>query len=266
MPISAAQSTVLRVISKNRSPDSYVAGATVLHRDAESSRTSIDLDLFHDLEEQVSANATTDVETLQKAGFTFEWLLRTPAFHRGLVTVDDEKLQIEWAQDSAFRFFPIQEDDEFGYRLHDADAAVNKLLALAGRTEARDFVDVLSLNSSYLSLGTLAWAAGGKDPGYTPALVLEQAARHAAYTQTDIDRLLLAKPLDVSDLKGQWIAALEDARQLVASLPAHDLGCLYLNHQDKPVTPDPSAEDFNKLIRHEGCVYGAWPTILPENS
>lgn len=80
MPISAAQSTVLRVISKNRSPDSYVAGATVLHRDAESSRTSIDLDLFHDLEEQVSANATTDVETLQKAGFTFEWLLRTPAW------------------------------------------------------------------------------------------------------------------------------------------------------------------------------------------
>ena len=107
---------------------------------------------------------------------------------------------------------------------------------------------------------------GAKDPCYTPALVLEQAARHAAYTQTDIDRLLLAKPLDVSDLKGQWIAALEDARQLVASLPADDLGCLYLNHQDKPVTPDPSAEDFNKLIRHEGCVYGAWTTILPENS
>jgi hypothetical protein len=223
----------------------------------------MDLDLFHDLEERVSVNATTDAETLQKAGFAFEWLLRTPAFHRGLVAVDDEQLQIEWAQDSAFRFFPIQEDDEFGYRLHDADAAVNKLLALAGRTEARDFVDVLYLHGNYLSLGALAWAAGGKDPGYTPALVLEQVARHVAYTQADIDRLLLAKPLDVAELKGQWICALEKARQLVAALPAGDLGCLYLNHQNEPVTPDPSADDFAERIRHEGCVYGAWPTILP---
>ncbi len=74
---------------------------------------------------------------------------------------------------------------------------------------------------------------------------------------------MLEKPLDVVELKSQWIAALEDARQLVASLPADDLGCLYLNRQDEPVTPDPMADDFNDLIRQEGCAYGAWPTVRP---
>ena len=52
---------------------------------------------------------------------------------------------VEWAQDSAFRFYPLQQDERFGYRLHDTDAAVNKVLALAGRSEIRDFVDVLLL-------------------------------------------------------------------------------------------------------------------------
>ena len=48
------------------------------------------------------------------------WLLRTPSFHGALVTVGEEQLKIEWAQDSAFRFYPVQEDERFGYRLHDA--------------------------------------------------------------------------------------------------------------------------------------------------
>ena len=32
MPLSTIQADVLRLIAANRSPDSYVAGATVLHR------------------------------------------------------------------------------------------------------------------------------------------------------------------------------------------------------------------------------------------
>ena len=163
----------------------------MLHRAATTPRYSVDLDLFHDLEDSVARSAEADAATLQAAGHEVSWLLRAPTFHRAVTRVHTGSLRIEWAQDSAFRFFPLFEDDRFGYRLHDTDAAVNKILALAGRSEIRDFVDVLHLDVTYLSLGGLVWAGCGKDPGFTPDFLLEQASRHAAYTQVDLDRLAL---------------------------------------------------------------------------
>ena len=261
MPLSTIQADVLRLIAGNRSPDSYVAGATVLHRAEGTPRYSADLDLFHDLEDSVAQSAETDAATLRDAGFELSWLLRTPAFHRAVVRVEDRALRLEWAQDSAFRFYPVQEDERFGYRLHDADAAINKVLALAGRSEIRDFLDVLHLDDSYLPLGALAWAACGKDSGFTPEFLLEHAARHVAYTRQQLDRLSLREPLDLGTVKRRWIAALEMARTLVAGLPPGEVGCLYVDADRRPVAPDPMSDGFGSLIRHRGCVRGAWPTV-----
>ena len=197
MPLTPIQTRALRTIAANRSPDSYLAGATVLHRERDTPRFSGDLDLFHDLADSVALCAEADATTLREAGFELKWLLRTPAFYRAVLSAEGEQLRIEWAQDSAFRFFPVVEDVQCGYRLHHADAAVNKVLALAGRQEIRDFVDILHLHGSYLHLGSLAWAACGKDPGFTPGFLLEQAGRHAAYAQADLDRLDLREPLDL---------------------------------------------------------------------
>ena len=169
-----------------------------------------------------------------------------------MVRVEERALKIEWAQDSAFRFYPVQEDERFGYRLHDADAAVNKVLALAGRSEIRDFVDVLHLDDSHLPLGALAWAACGKDPGFTPEFLLDHAARHVAYTQVDLDRLSLREPLDLTVLKRRWLAALERARALVAGLPPDEVGCLYVDADRRPSAPDPASGSFRALIRHAG--------------
>ncbi len=185
----------------NRSPDSYLAGATVIHRQADTPRFSQDLDFFHDLADSIAQCAEQDAATLRQAGYEVEWLLRTPTFHRAVVTAGQQQLKIEWAQDSAFRFFPVQKDERFGYCLHDADAAINKVLALAGRAEIRDFVDVLHLHDTTLSLGAMAWAACGKDPGFTPEFLLDHAARHVAYTQADLDRLSLREPLELKTLK-----------------------------------------------------------------
>lgn len=261
MPLGSFQVEVLRLIAGNRSPDSYVAGATVLHRGKRTPRYSLDLDLFHDLEESVALCAEADATTLRESGHEVSWLLRTPAFHRAVTRRGTASLRIEWAQDSAFRFYPIQEDDQFGYRLHVADAAINKVLALAGRHEIRDFVDVLHCNDTYLSLGALAWAACGQDPGYTPDFLLEQTARHAAYTEGDLHRLALREPLDLGTLKRRWLTAMEEARKLVADLPANEVGCLYLDSRGLPATPDPSSDGFRTLTRHRGSVRGAWPTV-----
>lgn len=263
MPISAIQAEVLKLIAANRSPENYLAGATVIHRDADTPRFSLDLDFFHDVADSIARSADQDVASLTQAGYEVLWLLRTTTFHRAVVTRGERQLKIEWAQDSAFRFFPVQKDKRFGYRLHDADAAVNKVLALAGRAEIRDFVDVLHLHKTYLSLGAMAWAACGKDPGFTPEFLLDHAGRHTAYTQIDLDRLSLRLPLDLRSLKQNWFEALEDARTLIAALPPDEIGCLYLDRKQSPVTPDTATTIFRALTRHKGCIRGAWPIVTP---
>lgn len=266
MPLSQIQSNVLRIIAANRSEESYLAGATVLHRHADSIRFSQDVDLFHAVQEQIALSAEKDVQLLTEAGYGLEWILRTPGFHRAVVISGNSRLRMEWAQDRAFRFFPLQQDELCGWRLHDADAATNKLLALAGRSEVRDFVDVLDLHASYLSLGALAWAACGKDPGFTPDFLLDHAARHVAYTQTDLDRLDLRQPLDLTELKQRWFAAMEEARKLFSVLPPEDAGCLYLDANQTPVVPDPESSEFASLTRHFGSPRGAWPRISSAES
>lgn len=69
MPISDIQAEVLRRIGANRSPESYLAGATVLHRSRNSPRFSLDIDLFHDLGDSVARCAETDATTLVHAGY-----------------------------------------------------------------------------------------------------------------------------------------------------------------------------------------------------
>ena len=263
MPLSEVQGRVLRLLAANRSPESYLAGATVLHQGENTPRYSLDLDYFHDLADSVATSGETDAVTLQAAGYTVTWLLRTPTFHRAVVRVDGGNLRLEWAQDSAFRFFPVQADPVSGYRLHEADAATGKCLALAGRSESRDFVDMLHLDRTYLPLGALVWAACGKDPGYTPDLLLEHANRHACYTQEAIDLLSLREPLDIKILKRQWLDARQAAEALIRLLPPEELGCLYLDTTGLPVPPDPASPKFPSLIRHFGSLRGAWPTAAP---
>ena len=161
MPHTAIQEKVFRVLRENRNPDSHVAGAAVLHRESDSPRYSGDIDLFHDEVRLVQENAERDVESLRANGWAVDWATRSETFHRAWVTDGAERLKIEWVFDSAFRFFPTEPDPVLGFRLHPADLATNKVLAAAGRTVMRDFLDVIHLLETYLSLGALVWAASG---------------------------------------------------------------------------------------------------------
>jgi hypothetical protein len=64
-----------------------------------------------------------------------------------------------------FRFFPLVEHDDLGLTLHPFDLATNKVLALVGRPEARDWIDAIDCHERLQPLGYLAWAACGKEPG-----------------------------------------------------------------------------------------------------
>ena len=65
MPLSSLQASILGVVAQRRTPESYVAGATPLNQKA--NRFSHDIDIFHDLEEQVCKAAVSDAEALSNA-------------------------------------------------------------------------------------------------------------------------------------------------------------------------------------------------------
>lgn len=264
MPLGDFERELLRLLASNRNPDSFVAGATVLHQAATSPRCSRDIDLFHDAEQSLATSAAKDVATLQQHGYAVTISSQFTTFWRAQVTKDSRSTKIEWAFDSAFRFFPVEADAELGYRLNFWDAATNKVLALAMRHAMRDFLDVLYLDKYFLSLGAMAWAASGKDPGLTPPFILEEAKRTTHYTQADVETLKLVQPVSLVELKKQWLQALGKAEPLVAQLPPEEVGCLYLNQAGQPVTPDPQSPEFPRLTRHFGSIKGAWPVIRPD--
>ena len=261
MPLTLFQSETLRLLASGRSPESFVAGGTILNAGEDSPRYSKDVDIFHDVESSVAASAETDAATLRAAGYEVVWLMRQPMFHRAQVVREGSRLLIEWVFDSAFRFFPVERDDLAGWRLNLYDAATNKLLALFGRGEPRDYLDVLFFHQRHLSLGALCWASAGKDPGVNPFMILEECQRTTHFHRDQFRELNLAAPLDLQGLKRTWIEASREAQSLLEHLPAEEVGCLYLDAAGKPVTPDPASAGFPALRRHFGTVRGAWPVI-----
>jgi hypothetical protein len=162
VPLTEFQRALLAVLAPARSPDSYLAGGAALHFTPQSLRYSRDLAFFHDSEERVAGAYTGDRETLDQEGYEVDLLLSQPGTIRALVSKGDQSTQVEWAHDSTWRFMPVVQDELGGYLLHEMDLAVNKVLALAGRNEVRDFVDVVYLHREVLPLGALVWAAPRK--------------------------------------------------------------------------------------------------------
>lgn len=233
MPLTAFQTRIARLLAENRSPDSYLAGGAALHFAPNSLRFSNALDFFHDSEQRVAKAFQADAHQLEAQGIRITIEMNQPGYIRAIVTSNDDSTKIEWAHDSAWRFMPVIRHPEAGYQIHPVDLAVNKALALAGRDEARDFLDVMYIDNNVLSLGALIWAACGKDPGFTPLSLLELLKRRGRYQPEDFTRLHLTRPVNLTELKGQWLSALGEALEFVHSRPPSEIGCLYYSAKQK---------------------------------
>ena len=264
MPLGPFESEVLRLLASNRNPDSYVGGATVLHQAPDSPRASADIDVFHDTAPAVHDAAARDTETLQSAGYEVRIVSRQESFCRGIVSKSPLVTKLEWVQDSAFRFFPVEPDAQLGWRLNFWDVATNKVLAFCGREKLRDWIDVIYLHERHLCLAALVWAAAAKDPGLTPEFLLDAAKRFVRFPveSRHWEAVGVVPPPDLVKFKQRFLAILDEAAALVGKLSAVEMGCLYLDRTGKPVCPAPAAPDFPKLTRHFGSVKGAWPRIV----
>lgn len=266
MPLGSFESEVLRLLATNRNPESYIGGATVLHQNPESPRASLDIDVFHDTAEALRQAVEQDLATLKKHGYDVSFTQQQQTFCRATVTKDLLQTKLEWVQDSAFRFFPVEPDAELGWKLNFWDVATNKVLALAGRDKLRDLLDVMYLHKQHLHFGALVWAAAAKDAGMTPELILDCARRFGRFPATAADwiAMRLTPPQEITVLKKEFLEMTWSAQALVEKLPPAEMGCFYLDSDRKPVCPIPGTPDFLQLTRHFGSVKGAWPSIISE--
>ncbi len=255
MPLTKLQSHVLRVIAAERSPDSYIAGGAAINR--EGPRFSDDIDIFQDTEQRLEAAAKADAKALTDARLTLSWKkVVTGKWEAELEGLGD-RMRLEWVHDSAFRFFPPQPDELFGYVLHPADLATNKASAAADRREPRDIVDLVTVHENILPLGAVICAAVGRFPGQSPEEMLADITRHSRFTVEEFRVLATERPIDVPEIHRRIRSMIEDAERFISRIPSDAVGVLFLE-SGKPVQPD--LEALGKYQRHAGAPGGVWPS------
>ena len=265
MPLTALQKDALTVLARNRSEESHFAGGIVLNAADDSARFSHDFDIFHELAEEVTRASNRDVASLREAGLQVdtpsrygEWE-KDSTFRKAKISRGSETVEIDWAADSAFRFFPIERDSQLGWRLHLFDVATNKALALSARTETRDYVDIVELHKTY-PVAAICWAACGKDPGFTPLSALKMMRRFARIDAAELDKIK-ARDLNPIALKEAWIAMGDEAETKITALadeqPEMPIGVAFVDATGRPgwIGDDPT------LRVHAPSMRGCWPVV-----
>lgn len=255
MPLSKLQRDILRLLAAHRDPESFVAGSSFLTR--QGARFSGDIDIFHDREDRVARAADDDVTLLQAEGLDVRWQRREPLFYQAVVMRGGDSTKLEWVVDSDFRFYPAQTDAEFGYVLHPADLATNKIMAAAGRREPRDVVDLVDIHEHILPLGAVAWAAVGRSLGFTPEGLINEVRRLARYRDEDFHRVASEPPVDAGAILRRLRVALGEADAFVRRMPTDKVGLLFLR-DGQPVQPDP--DHLDDYVTHAGARRGHWPS------
>ena len=163
MPLSPLQERIAVLIAKELEGTSVVlAGGASLVATGIVDRTTRDLDYFGTPEANPSELLKTIVPTLEAVGLTVEVISAETTFARLIVEDGNERTEIDFGIDA--RLFDIRET-EIGPALATREAAVDKVLAIFGRTEPRDLVDLDSL-LNFFSIETLFEDARMKDPGF----------------------------------------------------------------------------------------------------
>ena len=269
MAVTEFQRNICKLIASNRISrgESYVAGGVALNELINSSRISEDIDLFHDTNEAVFSSWEMDKELLVNGAYAVDVVRLMPSFVEAVIKKGSETVLMQWARDSAFRFFPLVEDKTFGLVLHPFDLATNKVLALVGRLEVRDWVDVINCHRTIQNAGYLFWAACGKDPGFNPVSLITEAKRSSHYSEEEIGQLVFSDhPPDASLLNREWHAILKEAEALAELLPYEHAGSCVIDRNAELFTGEPrelkSALQESAIRFHKGTLRGSYPKVI----
>jgi hypothetical protein len=235
MALTQLQSDILRCLARNRSTKSYLAGGLMLNKNWQ--RRSDDIDIFHDSDEEVTGAAKADISMLDAAGYKTHVDVMIYGCVDATVSSGISSTVIQWFAETKRRFFPLVEDEEWGARLHQADLAVNKVLAASGRSKARDIADLVAIGENYCPLGPLVLAAAGKPPNFSPRRTIDEIRRHALSIPAEEFAAVKGLPAEWSAdfIRSEALRLLELADKYVMSASPDLVGILAVSKDEVPV-------------------------------
>lgn len=259
MALTQLQSDILRCLAKNRSAKSYLAGGLILNKNWH--RRSDDIDIFHDSDEEVTGAAKADISVLDAAGYKTRIDFIIYGCVDATVSNGTSSTIIQWFAETRRRFFPLVEDQEWGARLHQADLAVNKVLAASGRSKARDIADLVAIGRNYCPLGPLVLAAAGKPPNFSPRRTIDEIRRHALSIPAEEFAAVKGLPVEWSAefIRDEALRLLELADKYVMTAPPDLVGILAVNKDEVPI-------EVSKENRSQAMLRKATdePEVMPE--
>jgi len=119
MAATPYQCAILRLLADHRRQrgDSYVAGGVALNQLLSRPRRSRDIGLFRDSDEALFATWFADRALLLGRGYKVDAFREAPSFVEAWLSLGSERVIMQWARDSAFRFIPLVEDELMGLAL-----------------------------------------------------------------------------------------------------------------------------------------------------
>lgn len=235
MALSKLQSDTLRLLARNRSESSYLAGGSMLNKDWQ--RRSDDIAIFHDTDEEVTETAKADLALLDAGGFKTQRDFIIYGCVDATISRAGESTIIQWFAETRLRFFPLVRDEEWGARLHQADLSVNKVLAAAGRSKARDIADLVAIGRSYCPLGPLVLAAAGKPPNFSPRRTIDEIRRHGLSIPAEEFAAVRGLPSEWSAafIRDELLRLIDAADRYVMSAPLELTGILAVSKAGVPI-------------------------------
>jgi hypothetical protein len=152
-----------------------LAGGAALIARGDVDRLTRDLDFFGPSAAEVDLLVPLVERAFREAGLSVQRVREGSGFYRLEVSQGGDVTEVDFGAD--FRLLPM-EQGPLGPTLAGEELAINKVLAVFGRAEARDFVDLSVLTKRY-GLEQLMRRALEKDPGFDP-----QVQEHALKIRT----------------------------------------------------------------------------------
>jgi predicted nucleotidyltransferase component of viral defense system len=164
------QQRILKAIGRSDlTPAFHLTGGTALAVYYLQHRYSEDLDFFAEAREAMTGVTAIAAEIAREVEAQVEFTRTFPTFVETFLTsTAGERVKIDFAFDTPFRLLPTTADPAYGIQVDNAtDIACNKLAALFGRSEPKDFVDVYFICRELLSFDELYQQASQKHVGMT---------------------------------------------------------------------------------------------------
>jgi hypothetical protein len=189
------------------------------------------------------------------------WPVPLDAFQRDVLAVlSRRRTPSSPVAGSGYNFYQPVPDPEFGWRLHFADLAVNKVLAAASRRQPRDFVDLYLVHNFVMPLWHAVWASPGKDAEMTPEKAIERVRYHSQYPPDEFRNSVFAA--DEAALPGMISnvrTALDDAEQIIDRLPRDTVGKILVDAAGRSIrSPDDIAGTGQQTV--SAAPGGTWPS------